>query len=119
MAQQQQQQQQEQLIAALTQMGGLGADVRLLREELRSMNTSVQNLTTQMVKFEAEHSAANFTTRLNDLERRVQALDLKEEKRAGGIESGANIWKYTTGVLALLMTAIGIAATVYLKTRHP
>ena len=113
---QQQQQQDERLITALTQIGSLASDVRLLREELRATGASVQNLTTQIVRIEAENAASNLTNRLLDLERRVYALDLKEEKREGGKESGANIWKYTTGALALILTALGVIIA-YLKLK--
>ena len=116
MAQQQQQQQDERLITALTQIGGLASDVRSLREELRTTSISVQELTKQIIRIEAENSASNFSSRLAANEQRIFALELKEEKREGGKESGANIWKYTTGALALILTALGVIIA-YLKLR--
>lgn len=107
----------ERLITALQQVGGLSTDIRLLREDLKDMGANVENLTHQIIRIETEAKTNRTDSRLVEVERRLQILELEEGKRVGGKESGANIYKYSTGILALLLTALGIAIAAYFKTR--
>lgn len=107
----------DRLIEVSQQVVGLLAEFRQLREDLRRTDAGMQGLQVKIAEIQAESGAAQLAQRLRAVEDKVHELDLREHQRMGSKDAGANIWKYTTGVLALVLTALGIAIAAYLKMR--
>lgn len=99
------------------QVVGLLAEFRELREDLRRTDLGLQTLTVKMAEIQAENGANQLAARIRTLEEKVHQLDLQEHQRMGSKDAGANIWKYTTGALALVLTALGLIIGIYLKTK--
>lgn len=107
----------ERLMLVSQQVVGLLAEFRELREDLRRTDLGLQTLTVKMAEIQAENGANQLAARIRTLEEKVHQLDLQEHQRMGSKDAGANIWKYTTGALALVLTALGLIIGIYLKTK--